>query len=110
MSAFACAELPKGKDMTVPAYGRIGLLASFSVVFVFAFAAGLSAQEPSTYTIAAAPGYGVEDCLAEGGECGRVVADAWCEAHGRGQALRFGRSEESSDPAAAQAYFITCSD
>jgi hypothetical protein len=62
--------------------------------------------------IAAAQGYGVEDCLAEGGECGRAVADAWCAAQGRGAALKFGRSEggsgESREPAGPRPYFITC--
>jgi len=99
----------KGKDMTISAYDRIGLLASI-VALVLSFASDLSAQEPSTFTIAAASGYGVEDCLAEGGECGRVVANAWCEGHGRGQALKFGRSEGSNGSAGAPAYFITCGD
>jgi hypothetical protein len=77
-------------------------------------AVGNRASQASTFLIAAAGGYGVEDCLGEGGECGKVVADAWCEAHGRGAALKFGRSEndytaysQATDPAR---YFITCSD
>ena len=45
----------------------------------------------STYVIAADEGYGVEDCLLGAGECGQVVADAWCEAHGAGNAIQFGR-------------------
>lgn len=67
------------------------------------------AHEPNTFVIAATSGYGVEDCLGEGGECGRVVADAWCEAHGRGAALKFGQDLEfgasSNGPGP---YFITC--
>ena len=35
-----------------------------------------------------------QDCLGEGGECGRAVADAWCEADGRGAALSFGRADD----------------
>ena len=42
------------------------------------------------YVVAANDGYGLEDCLAVGSDCGRVVADAWCEAHGRGHAVGFG--------------------
>ena len=38
-------------------------------------------------------GYGVADCLAEGGACGQAVADTWCESHGLGKASRFGRAE-----------------
>jgi hypothetical protein len=52
------------------------------------------AAEGNTFIIAATEGYGVEDCLAEGGECGRVVADAWCEAHGHGAAISFGLADD----------------
>lgn len=48
------------------------------------------ASEGQTFIITVAEGYGIEDCLAEAGECGRAVADAWCEAHGHGAALAFG--------------------
>ena len=68
------------------------------------------------FIISAAAGYGVEDCLGEGGECGRIVADAWCEAHGHGAAISFGRAEDvTGSIAVAQAgakadtpYVITC--
>ena len=67
------------------------------------------AQGANTFVIAATSGYGVEDCLGEGGECGRVVADAWCEAHGQGAALKFGQDNESGDlMAGRRPYFITC--
>lgn len=66
-----------------------------------------AAEEKNTYVIAAASGYGVEDCLGEGGECGQVVADAWCETHGRGVAVKFGRSDTPAD-GVPQPYFITC--
>jgi hypothetical protein len=52
------------------------------------------AAEGSTFIIAATDGYGVEDCLGEGGECGHVVADAWCESHGHGAALSYGLAED----------------
>jgi hypothetical protein len=71
-------------------------------------------SEAKTFFIAAAKGYGVEDCLSEGGECGNVVANAWCEAYGRGAALKFGRSEENAETnpessiAVSEPYFITC--
>jgi hypothetical protein len=67
------------------------------------------ADPSSTFVIAAAAGYGVEDCLGEGGECGRVVADAWCEAHGRGAALTFGQKNEPAGSSTGSGpYFITC--
>jgi hypothetical protein len=67
------------------------------------------AAQASTFLISSTVGYGVEDCLGEGGECGRVVADAWCEAHGRGAALDFGqRTEPGAALTGPPAYFITC--
>ena len=67
-------------------------------VLPFVLAAALSvaglgqghAAESDVFIVAGDDGYGVEDCLGEGGDCGRVVADAWCEAHGHGAALSFG--------------------
>lgn len=77
------------------------------VGLVVSNASNAVAEENNTYVIAAASGYGVEDCLGEGGECGQVVADAWCAAHGRGVAVKFGRSNASAN-GAAPPYFVTC--
>ena len=55
---------------------------------------GGQAGEAHSFIVAANDGYGIQDCLGEGGECGRVVADAWCEAHGHGAALTFGRADD----------------
>jgi hypothetical protein len=45
----------------------------------------------ATFLIPASDGYGVADCLTGGAnECGRIVADAWCEAHGFSRAEAFG--------------------
>ena len=68
---------------------------------------GGRAGEAHSFLIAANDGYGVQDCLGEGGECGRVVADAWCEAHGHGAALAFGRAHDVAD---AESYVVTCGD
>jgi len=66
------------------------------------FAAGLSLSVmPSTQTIAApneqrtflipaSDGYGVADCLSTNSECGKIVANAWCEAQGFAKATSFG--------------------
>ena len=44
----------------------------------------------ATFLVPANDGYGVGNCLATGGECGQLVADAWCQAHGYGRAASFG--------------------
>ncbi len=81
---------------------------------------GGQAGETHSFLIAANDGYGVEDCLGEGGECGRVVADAWCEAHGHGAAVAFGRANPddvtgaikvAATPAkGGEPYIVTCGD
>jgi hypothetical protein len=48
----------------------------------------------ATFLIPASDGYGVADCLTGANECGRVVANAWCEAHGFSRAETFGHAVE----------------
>jgi hypothetical protein len=74
------------------------------------------ATEGHSFFIAASEGYGVQDCLGGEGGCGQVVADAWCEAHGHGPALAFGRTDDVTGAIAASLtqkmpageYFVTC--
>lgn len=52
-----------------------------------------AAAKDATFLIPAAEGYGVADCLtAPGSECGRVIADAYCEAQGFARSDSFGRA------------------
>jgi hypothetical protein len=95
-----------------------------TVALLFALASSAAQAEQASagqghvFIIAATDGYGVEDCLAEGGECGRVVADAWCEAHGHGAAIAFGSAEDVTDaiPGGAASkssqrpYIVRCGD
>ena len=87
-------------------------------MFVTALASASGAAragETHEYEIKANDGYGLEDWLSTGDECGRVVADAWCEAHGHGHALTYGpRSalDDKATPVAAvdESYFVKCGD
>lgn len=38
-----------------------------------------------------ADGYGVDNCLATGGQCGQVVANSYCRSHDFAQAVSFRR-------------------
>ncbi len=50
-----------------------------------------AARTEKTFLVPSSDGYGVADCLAStGGECGQVVADAWCESQGFSRAVSFG--------------------
>jgi Na+-transporting NADH:ubiquinone oxidoreductase subunit NqrD len=68
---------------------RFAVLSIFVGLVVLAGQVGGRAEGAHSFIVAANDGYGVQDCLGEGGECGRVVADAWCEAHGHGAALAY---------------------
>jgi hypothetical protein len=54
------------------------------------------AQKPAgpdqqrVFLIPQTDGYGLGDCLAEGRECGKIVADAWCESKGFTRAASYG--------------------
>ena len=50
----------------------------------------VAAPALATFQVPDSDGYGVGDCLATGGECGRLVADAWCETHGYARAVEYG--------------------
>lgn len=74
-----------------------------------------SARANDTFVIAANDGYGIAECLAPGSSCGQIVADAWCEAHGRGAAVSFGSADDvtgsiqkASAPAIPDAFVVTC--
>ncbi len=53
-----------------------------------------SAASRNTFVIDETEGYGITDCLTSGKSCGRVVADAWCEAHGLGAAIAYGKADD----------------
>jgi hypothetical protein len=86
----------------------LALLAAFALNFAPIHAA--EAAQGHAITVAANDGYGLQDCLAESGECGQAVADAWCQSEGRGAALSFGRAENVGSAAQAAAYVVTCAD
>ena len=91
---------------------RIGLSALLGMAFGVICATPGQAVVSRTYIIPASAGYGAEDCLGDGGECGPVVADAWCRTYGEGVARDFGRSQpgdpsEGSWPASKR-YFVVC--
>jgi len=69
-------------------FGIVGAGLSLSILPSSRTAA--AASEQRTFLIPASDGYGVADCLAGKSECGKIVADAWCEAQGFAKADSFG--------------------
>jgi hypothetical protein len=73
--------------------GFVGVLTAAAASFLLiphnsSRAAG--AKDEATFLIPASEGYGVAECLTGGGDCGRVIAQAWCEAQGYGAVTAFG--------------------
>jgi hypothetical protein len=68
----------------------------------FAAAHPAAAQAPSVFVIAASEGYGIGDCLANGGSCGQIIADAWCVAHGTTRAVSYGPATDFAEAAEQQ--------
>jgi hypothetical protein len=70
------------------------LLPLLGGLFVLAALHSAARAEPTPasagFIVSAADGYGVNDCIKSGDECAKVVADAWCQAHGLGVATLFG--------------------
>ncbi len=64
------------------AFGLVVTLAGAASMTVLSSEETKAADRAATFIVPANDGYGVGDCLASGTSCGRVVADAWCEAQG----------------------------
>jgi hypothetical protein len=106
--------------LSVPFRRALAVLGAALLGLAAAAPAPALADEARTFVIAGSDGYGVSisDCFTQGIACGRVVADAWCEAHGAGPAKAFGlasdvtasietvrASTETADPGAV---IVTC--
>ena len=76
------------------------------------------ADESRTLIIPPNDGYGFEECLKPGSQCGLVVADAWCKAHGFAGSNGFGPADEAAsamDEASRSSmepgsFHVTCGD
>jgi hypothetical protein len=51
---------------------------------------GPSRSGGASFIVSAADGYGVNDCIKSHDDCAKIVADAWCEAHGLSSAKAYG--------------------
>ena len=61
---------------------------------ILSTAFALPSRAAESYTIPANEGYGIGECMQSGNDCGRVMADSWCEAHGHAHVLAYGINED----------------
>ncbi len=65
-------------------------------------------------------GYGMDDCLAEGGACAKLIADSWCQVNGMKTSLHYvaaeateitaSLSKKTVDRLPTPSYIVTCSE
>ena len=68
-------------------------------LFVFGVLHSAARAEPlseKSYIVSASDGYGVNDCIRTGDDCAKIVADAWCEAHGLAASKSYGPADATS--------------
>ncbi|ACA15022.1 conserved hypothetical protein [Methylobacterium sp. 4-46] len=80
---------------SLAALGLVGLLALAGPALAAGSEAAAAPGAEKTFLIPSSDGYGVAECLSTGGgECGQVVADAWCESQGFAKAASFGAAAQ----------------
>jgi hypothetical protein len=65
-------------------------------------------------------GYGMDDCMAEGGACAKLIADSWCQVNGMKKSLHYvaadvtditaSLSKKIQDRVPTPSYIVTCTD
>jgi hypothetical protein len=97
---------------------RLVLFLLGGILAAFALKMPARANESRTLIIPPNDGYGFEECLKPGSQCGLVVADAWCKAHGFAGSNGFGPADEAAGTMDAAArsriepgsFHVTCGD
>ena len=97
---------------------RLVLFLLGGVLAAFALRVPARAAESRTLIIPPNDGYGFEECLKGRSQCGLVVADAWCKAHGFAGSNGFGPADEAAatmDEASRSriepgSFHVTCGD
>lgn len=85
-------------------------------------AAGETTSPPPgrLFFIPASAGYGISECFQPGSHCGKIVADSWCQTHGKGLAMAYGKADDITASISATekksrqietgSYVVRCSD
>lgn len=103
---------------------RISILAGLAVAVaaMMIIAASGSRTEARAkqrdFIIAGSDGYGTQECLTSRSDCGRIVADAWCEAKGFKSAVSYRQLDRDEITGSAgtsggrpiESFLISCRD
>jgi hypothetical protein len=120
--SMSIATLPAAK-LAAAARGsgklfRLVLFVLGGILAALALNISAGVDESRTLIIPPNDGYGFEECLKAGSQCGLVVADAWCKAHGFAGSNGFGPADETAatmDEASRSSmepgsFHVTCGD
>ena len=97
------------------------LIAAGAVAFsVVPSAAPSGKSEQNVFLLPPSDGYGIAECLTGQRECGKIVANAWCESKGFAKAASYGAvsateitgsiAGRTSQPSTKPPLMITCAD
>ncbi len=96
---------------------RLALLAAAFAAFS---TVSLAETPQKTFIVPADDGYGMDDCMADGGACAKLVVDSWCQVKGMGHAASYSLmdpaditaslSSNSTKKALPVSYLVTCQD
>jgi hypothetical protein len=104
-------DLPAGRRAMVTLGHQFFRIVLFSITIIFAILAlrpPAGADEGRTLIIPPNDGYGFEECLTPGSQCGLVVADAWCKAHGFASSQGFRPETSGTAGVPAGSIRVTC--
>ncbi|HRJ70114.1 MAG TPA: hypothetical protein PK812_10945 [Beijerinckiaceae bacterium] len=98
-------------------FAALSIAVAISAYGVVTAQSASSQPKQKEFVIRNDDGYGTSDCLSKASACGKIVADAWCEAKGFGKAVAFRPVEPTeitnstgrSSPV-ADAFLISCSE
>lgn len=110
LSGFIWSAKKQGHTMPL----RITILAALVVAATSTLS--LAKSRVQDFIIAGHDGYGTQECLVSQSSCGRIVADAWCEAKGfkSAQSYRTASPDDvtgsisAATSKAPDAFVITC--
>jgi hypothetical protein len=109
---MSTTTLPKLADIALDHRKLFRLVLFFisGILAAIAIAIPSRAGENRTLIIPPSDGYGFDECLKAGSECGLIVADSWCRAHGFGASKSFGPEDAGAAGAAPGSFLVTCGD
>jgi len=99
----------------------VSFLSLGSVVLMLSSSLAFSANSAVRDLIVPADdGYGMDECLAEGGPCAKLIADSWCQVNGMRSSVGYiaaditdvtaSLSKKTADKAPRPSYIVTCAE